>query len=451
MCSVEMEANCRIGELPSFWDRRVLFFANLLSLFFGNDVETAELRRTVGTLGTYGGRLLPILNLLFRRRPNVLVLDRRPDPDMVSLFRDRLQLSLPEVMTLKREDYCSFETGHLSPAAQEMADLLIDHKAEWVDGFVTDKPLQRLAEFCNKSTICTLTASRRGNNKVLLHQELQEVDLPTFDTVMLENATQVESGAIDLRNKGYRYAVVKSPIGASGIGLLKVDLSALVPVPAYMFYEGPCLLQGWLNDHVNGVQCLGSPSVQLFLQDERLCLFDLTDQILGAESVHEGNVAPPPFVAGEPGLKNELLAQAEVAGEWLLDQGYRGTASVDFHVVRRNGAFEVRVCEINARVTGATYPAVLAGHLAPGCAWLMRNLCFSKPLSGGQVLRALEQRRLLFDRGCTEGVCPINFNLDAAGMVVKGQFLCVAESVEKTQELLKNVRRWVPEAEYDRD
>ena len=446
-----METKCRIGELPLFWDRRVIFFANLLSLFFGNEDETAELRRTVGTLGTYGGRLLPILNLVFRRQPNILVLDRKPDPDMVSFFRDRLQLSLPEVMTLQRADYCSFGTGHVSCAAQEMADFLIDHKAEWVDGFVTDKPLQCLAELCGKSTICTRTASRRGNNKVLLHQQLRELDLPTFDTVMLENETQVDSGAIDLRNKGYRYAVIKSQIGASGIGLLKLDLSALVPVPTYMFYEGPCLLQGWLSDCVDGVQCLGSPSVQLFLHDEHLCLFDLTDQILGTESVHEGNVAPPPFIAGQPTLKTELLSQAETVGEWLHDQGYRGTASVDFHVVRRNGAFEVRVCEINARVTGATYPAVLASHLAPGGAWLMRNLCFSKPLSGRKVLRALEQRRLLFDRGDAEGVCPINFNLDEAGMVVKGQFLCIAESVEKTQELLKNVRRWVPEAEYDRD
>lgn len=449
---MDMKSISSIGELPSFWDRRVVFVANLLSLFFGNEDETDELRRKVGTLETYGGRLLPILNLLFRKRPNLLVLDRPPDPDMVALFRDRLQLSLPEVVTLDHDNYCTFATDTPSPVARKLAETLAQHDAEWIDGFVTDKPLACLADRCGKATICSVDASWRGNNKVLLHRHLIECGMRTFDSFMLDDAGDLDRGATALQDMGYQHAVIKSQIGASGIGLLKLDLLSPSRVPDHMFFEGPCLLQGWLDDHVEGVERIASPSVQLFLNDDELVLYDLTDQILGEQSVHEGNIAPSPFVSREPGLQSELVSQADVAGRWLHEQGYRGTASVDFLVVRRNGVFEVMVCEINARVTGATYPALLARHLAPGCTWRMRNLRFSEPLTGRALLDALEQGRLLLSAGDQEGVCPINLNLNDEGNVVKGQFLCVADSVEKTGELLDDLRHRAPvEADYDRD
>ena len=448
-----MQVHRTIHTLPPFWERKAVFIANLLSLFFGNDAETDELRRKVGTLETYGGRLLPILDLLFRGRPNLLVLDRAPDPDMVALFRDRLGLSLPEVVTLNHNDYRSFASDHPTDTALDVGRHLRNHPAKWIDGFVTDNPLVHLASHCDKSTISTLEGSRLGNNKVLLHEHLTALGLPTFDSVLLERAEDAATGANSLADKGYRRGVVKSQIGASGIGLLIIDdLHNPPSIPDYMLFEGPCLLQGWLDDGVPGVERIGSPSVQLYLNDTDVYLYDMTEQILGEQSVHEGNVAPPPWATSEPGLCDDLLSQADSAATWLHNQEYRGTASVDFHVVRRNGAFEVRVCEINARVTGATYPAVLARHLVPGCTWLMRNLRFSDPLAGGTLLAALHKAGLLIEPGQSSGVCPINVNLNQHNQVVKGQFLCVAETLDATQQLLQDIQHHVPtQADYDRD
>ena len=94
-------------------------------------------------------------------------------------------------------------------------------------------------------------------------------------------------------------------------------------------------MQGWLEHGSNGVQLLGSPSVQLFLSEHEVSLYDLTEQILGAHSVHEGNVSPPPYAAEVPGAVDLLLAVAARAALWLHAQGYRGTASVDFVLLRR--------------------------------------------------------------------------------------------------------------------
>ncbi|MCB1089114.1 MAG: hypothetical protein KDM63_18910, partial [Verrucomicrobiae bacterium] len=65
------------GTLPPFWDRNAVFIANLLGLFFGNEEETRLLSEEVGEVDSYGGRLIPIIDLLFAGPgKNLLVLER---------------------------------------------------------------------------------------------------------------------------------------------------------------------------------------------------------------------------------------------------------------------------------------------------------------------------------------------------------------------------------------
>ena len=212
------------------------------------------------------------------------------------------------------------------------------------------------------------------------------------------------------------------------------------------------MVQGWLDESVKGVKYIGAPSVQLFCHDDHVCLYDVTDQILTSDSVHEGNVAPPMYQDEHPQLQDELLRQAEVAGRWLHAQGYRGTGSVDFQFIYRNGEPEVRVCEINARVTGATYPSLLARHFSPKGAWLMRNIRFHPPKKGREIVAALEGAGLLYHKGQEQGVLPFNFNPDAGNMVIKGQFLFLAKTPDVAYTLLDKMRLTRSlQGEYDRD
>ena len=55
-----------LNTLPPAWDRSGIFVANLFSLFFGNENQTRDLCAEVGRLETYGGRLIPILGLMFK-------------------------------------------------------------------------------------------------------------------------------------------------------------------------------------------------------------------------------------------------------------------------------------------------------------------------------------------------------------------------------------------------
>lgn len=442
------------GRLPDLWDRQAIFFANLLSLFYGNESETEVLRRQVGSLETYGGRLIPILNLMFRGKCNLLILEREPDTVLLAYFQQELGLTLPQIKIIPHSVYSSVSLGnheHGTNFEEFLADIA-EHPAEWIDGFVTDHVLKRIAGLANKNTISSLEGSRHGNNKLLLYEHLCRSALPLFDTFVAERPQDLDSCLEKLKSKGYSRAVIKAQIGASGIGMSKVDIADHSCVSDYLFYEGACLVQGWLDDSLPDIKSIGSPSVQMFIDDNSISLYDITEQILSEESIHEGNIAPPGYLAHDKTTQKELLRQAEIAGEWLYLQGYRGTASVDFHLVKRGRSNEIRVCEINARVTGATYPAILARYFMPQGSWIMRNIRFVPPLKSSAVLKALDRAGLLYRPGAKEGILPINFNTNAEDLVIKGQFLAMGAGTEDTRRLLEEIcGADVMKGDYDRD
>ena len=452
-CTVQTQP----GHVPPFWNRNAVFVANLLSLFYGNDGETNELCQEVGHIETYGGRLLPILDLLFNGpNRNLLVLESEPDPLLLDYFTDACSLTLPDRLILAHAEYMDINRTLRDKQAptHPACDAVSAHDACWMDGFVTDQALTLFAEHTGKQLITTEGGSKRGNNKLTLHQFLERTGLPTFDTHRASDPNAALSALTELKGQGYTRAVVKSQIGASGIGMVQVDVDEhdAAAIPDYLFFEGPCLVQGWLDESAGNVHRVGSPSVQIFVNEEQAWLYDLTEQILSAASVHEGNLAPPPYLLQEDSLRETVFQQARAAATWLHEQGYRGTASADFLITRMNGDPRVILCEINARVTGATYPAVLARHLCPGDAWLLRNLRFKSPLPSKDILTRLDKHGCLYRAGAGSGLLPINFNHDHAGGVVKGQFLCLAPETEDCMEMILATQHILPvQWAYDRD
>jgi hypothetical protein len=445
------------GKLPPFWDRNVLFFCNIHSIFYDNKDEAAQLIRQIYGAHSYGGRVISILNLLFRKGPNKILLEAPPEPHLLDYLAGDLRLPLPTFDVLDQRGYQDLVTGLKSKDASTddpSIAALKNHPASWIDGYVTDAVLVQLAARLKKRTISTLEGSKRGNNKYLLYLHQVEHRLPVFDTFLAQDNAALPECLKRLRHLGYRRAVVKAQIGASGYGMVILETGGLEPgsVPDYLYFEGPCMVQGWLDQEAAGVDRIGSPSIQMFLSDDAVFLFDWTEQILSEQSVHEGNTSPPPYAAADPELKDEMFRQASIAGEWLHDQGYRGTASTDFLIVKREGAVRVIICEINARVTGATYPAVLAGHFKPEGCWNMRNIQFRKPLDGVQLLSLMDEGAVLYRPGNDKGIIPFNFNIDAEGKVIKGQFLCLGEDHEQCAGLLAQAWSKLPvEWGYDRD
>ncbi len=453
---MSVEIKSMPGQLPTFWNRSVIFFANMCSIFYENCGGLEKLKQQVGNLETYGGRLIPIIDLIFRSNNNLLVLEKPPDQTLMRYFQEDLGLSLPNIAILPHSTYETLLTqvDKLShDGINPTLTLIHQHHAAWIDGFVSDNVLMDIAEALNKPTISSMEGSKRGNNKLLLHNHLAEKGFPVFDTVSASSPDDIPACIATLRKSGYKKAVVKAQIGASGIGIMVLPTTSCNAntIPEHIFFEGPCLVQGWLDETVANIRHLGSPSIQMFLDDKTVSLYDITEQILNVESVHEGNLSPPPYFSKGDYIYEELFRQAAAVGSWLHDQGYRGTASVDFLVVDCHGTVEVRVCEINARVTGATYPSVIARHFLPHDAWLMRNIRFAKPLRDTSLLTMLDKAGYLYHPNLQEGVLPVNFNLDEGG-VQKGQFLCLGKNADDCINMFKEIESILPLSwHYDRD
>jgi len=453
------------GELPRFWNMDAVFFGNLLGLFFGNDSEMHELKETVGEVDSYGGRMVPILSLLFQGEHNTLVLEHHTADELCRYFSEDLRLRLPELRLLTHAQYEAFGRELAAREGTEVSDpdwlrAYRGHPAERVDGYVTDETLLAIASRLGKPTITTREGCWRGNNKLELHRFLEQAGLPVVATALARSADEVPAALEALRKRGFESAVLKSQIGASGIGMLKwpdlgeVNETRLAQIPAHFFYEGEVMVQGWITPGRHGVMGLYSPSIQLFVDDERVSLYDVTEQILSHDSIHEGNVSPPPYLAKRSDLREELFRQAERVGTWLHEAGYRGTGSVDFLLAEREGRTmpDVYVCEVNARVTGATYPSVLARHFTPKGAWVMRNLRLSTPLEEGEVLEMLRRPGHLFLPDRDRGVLPINLNYGDDELVHKGQFLCLAPTGTECFGYLEAAERDLPvQWETDRD
>lgn len=436
-----------IDKLPAFWNRNAAFVANLLGLFFENEEETEMLADVVGEVDSYGGRLLPILDLLYAGGgDNLLMLESRPDPALMRYFTDTAGLSLPDLEILTHQNYLEMgrclRSGNLEHC--RAFKTLRDHSADFIDGYVTDSTIAGVSSYAGMRTFSTSDGSRHGNNKWMLHEHLEKSGLPTATTEIAERGEDIDSCLDRLQSAGFTAGVVKAPMGASGIGLVKVaDLSdrgnIRKRVPDHFFMEGPCLVQGWLQTGEHGIVSMRSPSVQLFLNDKEVVMYDITEQILSGDSIHEGNESPPPYLAKHPEWRAEMLRQAGVAGQWLHRQGYRGTASADFLLTESDyGAFQVYVCELNARVTGATYPSVLAHHFMPDGAWLLQNLRFTQPVPGEELMQLLHSAHDLFIPGKSRyGIFPVNFNTGKDGLVHKGQFLCLAPTSGGSKTLLE--------------
>lgn len=445
------------GELPRFWDRETIFFANLLSIFFGNEQQTKVLEREIRGAPTYGGRLISILNLLFRKGENLIFLECLPDKSLMDYMTNRLGLNLPEIEILSHKDYLSLKEQIANNDLKKIEPIMNrvrSHSAKWLDGYVTEETLLTIAKKTSKSVVSSIEGSKNGNNKFLLHHYLLDKGFPVFDTFEASSSADVISCLKKLKESGYKKAVLKSQIGASGCGMLIYNISknSCKNVPDYLFFEGPCLAQGWLDNDVAGVNRLGSPSVQMFLSDRELSLYDLTEQLLSDLSVHEGNISPPPYILKRPDIKKELLSQAAEAGRWLHSQGYRGTAGVDFLVVEKDNKLQVIINEINARITGATYPAVLARYFLPHGAWIMRNLSFHCPMTGSKLISELDRKGLLFEKNIKKGVLPFNFNQDKYGNIYKGQFLFLAPEPVECECLLTQLQKVFPLfTKFDRD
>jgi len=82
----------------------------------------------------------------------------------------------------------------------------------------------------------------------------------------------------------------------------------------------------------------------------------------------------------------------------------------------------------------------------------MRNIGFRRSLDGAELLSLMDRAGVLYRKGEARGMLPFNYNTDAKGQVIKGQFLCIGKDNNECFSLLTHAWSELPvEWGYDRD
>ncbi len=429
-----MSVSIKIGQMPVLWSHPTIYIANIDCIFYGDTEKTRHLQQNVAGFQGYGSRLTPVLNLLYGgNNNNLLLLNDSPDPAALEYFGKVLGLILPETIVLGQYGCSTLPMNiHENP---DIMDIIKHHPARLIDGYVTDIQLENLAVQLNKNLTNTHEASRQANNKILLHRFIVDSELPTFDGGEVQPGENLLKCLRNLRNLGYGQAAIRSSLGASGFGMFIADLEKIdsTQFPHFLFTDKTVLAQGWIKEGHKEIENLLSPSVQFFCdKNHQITIFDITEQLLSRSFVHEGNISPPMNFAPYHGdeVYDEMIRQSVQVTKWVASTGYKGTGSIDFLVFHMAGQLQVYVCEVNARVTGATYPSLLALRFMPGKAWLMRNFSFDRALSVQDLIRVIGKSGHLFAPGKSSGILPINFIVDDKGFVSKAQILFLADRSE---------------------
>ncbi|MEW6429414.1 MAG: hypothetical protein AB1568_15425 [Thermodesulfobacteriota bacterium] len=438
-----------IGILPSCRRESVIFLANLECVFFGDTDRTRDIVANITGFRGYGSRLLPVLSLLYRGDANLLLVGEEPDQSLCSYFSQTLHLALPEVALLEIPAGCAVGSLAFPGGIGQLAS----HPATLLDGYVTDPNLEGLAARLGRRAVNTYPVCRHANDKVRLFRFLGAAGLPVFDGREATDGEGVRSALAELDALGYRRAVVRAALGASGFGMQVLECRGGQLVSPLLLDGETLLVQGWMEEGGRGVLRVESPSVQFYSgPGGEAVLYDLTEQLLSAASVHEGNLAPPLGLAADGAVRRTILDQAATVVAWVHSLGYRGPGSIDFLVVEQGGGVRVHVCEVNARVTGATYPSLLALNCNPGGAWLMRNFVFAPCLTAAAFLDLLDGKGLLFRPGRGHGILPINVIGGEKGMLRKCQLLFLAPAGEDCRRMMEEFPALLPAAcRFDRD
>ncbi len=184
----------------------------------------------------------------------------------------------------------------------------------------------------------------RANNKLLLKKFLIQEGLPFVSGTSSSDLKIIE----EYYNMSEEY-FFKSPLGVSGYGFWSNKKNTLNEI----------LDQYWWQEIIieKVIQKIGSPSIQFVIDPSTKngYIFWLTDQILEDWQHYLGNISPSTFLHTHPEAIKEILFQSEMIINYISSLGYTWFWGIDFMV---SDLGEVYATEVNARWTGATYPAI---------------------------------------------------------------------------------------------
>lgn len=309
-----------------------------------------------------------------------------------------------------------------------------------IEPFIVSPRLEAISNQIGKGIPMPALTAERFNDKWRLRRLLEHMGISTPGGILIDSRTgmlldQGVSAVEELRRVGHIEFCITRPHSCSGQGMFRFrHVEAMAEIlQTDLCNDSRLLIEPWIQDVV------GSPSFQVRIGDTNAddYLIGITDQILCSGDntrgpAHLGNSSPSEYCinAGFMSLVGRII-------DVLRNNGARGLLGVDLIVTRSSAnSTEILVSEVNARMTGSMFGALLAtkvrGHNA------QRYLCHNNiSVSPGTTLDSyichLESLRIHYHRGSSDGVIVVsNGNLRNGKIMI----VAMADGKERLDELV---------------
>lgn len=289
-------------------------------------------------VGSYDQRIMPILS-------NTTFIASDPlYPEIFKYLRTTMGLvNDVEILSIENNPNIPLTENILSN--NSLIQELKEKKFKKVINCFVDERVEELACAIGAVTDIDSSISRLANDKAKLKQFLEKNHLPTIQGTYASTPEVIK----EYFDKEQEY-FFKSPQGVSGYGFWSNKKNTLEEI-----------LQGSGQNEIIIEQVIvkeSSPSIQFCIYGEknerRACIFGFTDQILEGGQYYLGNQSPSRY-HGNTLIEKEIIRQSEAIIEYLREMEYVGFGWIDFIVTPEHNIYAT---EVNARFTGATYPAV---------------------------------------------------------------------------------------------
>lgn len=192
------------------------------------------------------------------------------------------------------------------------------------------------------------------------------VPVPKGDTVELqlrEDGRPLDLTPVQVAINRYIYrngrVIVKGSYGASGSSIIIVENNSESIEKALSEIAGRSDNGIYLVEVMLDV--IVSPNVLMHIEpgNGRILRVSVTDQRLGENLMHEGNIYPT-----RAKTLRAMISSAQNIAKWLQHEGYSGIVGFDFgeYLNHETGELEHVLFEINPRINGAAYPKSLMEH-----------------------------------------------------------------------------------------
>ncbi len=288
-------------------------------------------------VGYYDQRILPILK-------NVdFVISDAMNEDILNYFHSLWLAHGVNILSLPNKTQLTLTENILQ--SPDSLEVLKNKKYKKLLTLAVDEDTEKLAKIIGAHNYISYAIMQAANDKLQLKNFLISAGLPFIEWISTADPDIIRE--YFYKTEHYFF---KSPQGVSGYGFWSNQKNTLPDILEWYNWEEIII------ERV--IEKIGSPSIQFCIWWDKIiksCIFGYTDQILQDWQYYLGNASPSNFLQTHPHLTQKIFSLSEAVIRYIQSIGYIGFWGIDFMIGSDD---EVYATEVNARFTGATYPAI---------------------------------------------------------------------------------------------